>query len=273
MKTVLMTGATGTIGKATAMELAGKDCRLILLGRNAGKLTEARSGIANKTGNQNIDIFLADLSEPLSIKLAVKDITKKYASLDVLINIAAIFKPERTLNSVGREIMLATNHLGPFLLTNELLGLLKKGKPSRIITVTAPSTTKIKFDDINGDKNFSAGFLGMFGATKMMNLMFGYTLARRLNGSEVTSNVFHPGLVKSGLTDDMPAIMDFIIKRLSGGPEKAARMLTRLALDEQFKNTTGKFIRNDGKELSSSKYSLDTGIQDRLWSVSEQLVQ
>jgi NAD(P)-dependent dehydrogenase (short-subunit alcohol dehydrogenase family) len=151
-KTVLVTGATGTIGKATSLELAKNACQLILFGRNIEKLNAAKSEIAIATGNRDIEIIVADLSESKSIRQATAEIREKYSSLNALVNIAAIFKSTRLENSEGLEYMFATNHLGPFMLTNELLDLLKSGKPSRIVTVSAPSTTKINFDDMQRRK-------------------------------------------------------------------------------------------------------------------------
>jgi NAD(P)-dependent dehydrogenase (short-subunit alcohol dehydrogenase family) len=206
-KTVLVTGATGAIGKATAIELAKNNCAVILLGRNADKLSKVKSEIIQATNNNDIEAVIADLSEPKSIRKAVTEIKTKYNSLNALINVAAIFTKNRSENSQGLEYTFATNHLGPFILTNELLDLLKAGKPARVVTVSAPSITKINFDDINGKKKYSPGFMGAFGASKMMNIMFTYALARRLEGTGVTTSVFHPGLVKSELTKDMPKLL------------------------------------------------------------------
>jgi NAD(P)-dependent dehydrogenase (short-subunit alcohol dehydrogenase family) len=270
-KTVLITGATGTIGKATSLELAKKNCQLILLGRNAEKLGKVKSEISKITGNNDIEVIVADLSEPEAIKTAVSEIRKKISSLNALINVAAIFKSKRLENSQGTEYMFATNHLGPFTLTNELLDLLKAGRPSRIVTVSAPSTTKINFDDISGNKKFSAGFMGAFGASKMMNIMFTQALSRRLEGTGVTTSVFHPGLVKSGLTKEMPAVMNFIIQRFSSPPDKAAKMLCKLAIDPEFERSNGTFYKFDGKEIKSSNYSYDKDLQEKLWKMSEQL--
>jgi NAD(P)-dependent dehydrogenase (short-subunit alcohol dehydrogenase family) len=169
--------------------------------------------------------------------------------------------------------MFATNHLGPFVLTNELLELLKAGRPSRIITISAPSTTKINFEDIHGKKNFSSGFIGAFGASKMMNLMFTYTLARKIEDSGVTASVLHPGLVKSDLTNEMPAFLNFIFKNISGKPDKAARMIYNLSVDSKYQNSNGTFFKYDGKEIKSSKYSYDRTMQEKLWTISEELTK
>lgn len=272
-KTVLITGVTGAIGKATALELAKNNCQLILLGRNAEKLSSVKSDLTQATGNINIDVVVADLSELKSIKQAVAEIREKYSSLNALVNVAAIFKSKRLENSSGLEYMFATNHLGPFVLTTEALDLLKAGKPSRVVTVSAPSVTKINFDDISGRKKFSAGFMGAFGASKMMNLMFTYALARRLEETGVTTSVFHPGLVKSNLTNEMPAFLNSIFKLISNKPDKAAKMLCRLAIDKEYQNSNGIFIRVDGKEIKSNNYSYDRELQEKLWRLSEQLVK
>jgi NAD(P)-dependent dehydrogenase (short-subunit alcohol dehydrogenase family) len=167
--------------------------------------------------------------------------------------------------------MFATNHLGPFILTNELLDLLKAGKPSRVLTVSAPSTTKIQFEDLPGLKKFSGGFLGAFGSSKMMNLMFTYALSRRLKDTGVTANVFHPGLVKSDLLKESPVLMYRFFKLVSAKPERAAQMLCSLVLDSRYENSSGKFFRFDGKEIESNRYSYNEELQEKLWSMSEQL--
>jgi NAD(P)-dependent dehydrogenase (short-subunit alcohol dehydrogenase family) len=271
MKTVIVTGATGAIGKATALELAKNNCTVILLGRNSEKLSKVKADIILTTKNNNIETVSVDLSEAKSIKKAVTQIKSKHTSIDALVNVAAIFTKNRTENSLGLEYTFATNHLGPFILTNELLDLLKAGKPPRVITVSAPSTTKINFDDINGKTKFSSGFLGAFGASKMMNIMFTYALARRLEGTGVTTSVFHPGLVKSELTKDMPKLLFYIFKIISSTPDKAAKMLCSLAIDKGYENSNGTFLKYDGKEIQSSKYSYDKDLQEKLWTLSEQL--
>jgi NAD(P)-dependent dehydrogenase (short-subunit alcohol dehydrogenase family) len=272
-KLVLLTGATGAIGRATAMELASHDCHLILLGRNSRKLSAIKDAIILKTGNNQIDIFVADLSEPASIMHAVDEIKANHNSLNALINVAAIFRKDRIENSAGLECMFATNHLGPFLLTNELLDLLQAGKPSRIITVSAPSVTKINFEDIQGSEKFSAGLMGAFGATKMMNLMFTFALARRLEATGVTTSVFHPGLVKSNLTSEMSSILNFIFQQISSNPDKAAKMLCKLAIDKEYENSNGTFLTLRGKTVKASDYARNEELQEKLWKLSQELIE
>ncbi len=255
------------------MEFAKENCQLILLGRNSEKLSLIKSEIAKSTGNKYIEIIAADFSELKSVKQAVLEVKKKYAKLDALVNVAAIFKTKRVENSLGLEYMFATNHLGPFILTNELLDLLKAGKPSRVVTVSAPLDTKINFDDLQGKEKFTSGFLGAFGASKMMNQMFTFALARRLEGTGVSTSLFHPGLVKSDLTNEMPAILNGIFKIFSSKPDKAVKMLCRLAINKAYEKSNGAFFKVDGKEIKASSYSLDKNNQEKLWEVSEQLAK
>lgn len=272
-KIVAVTGVTGSIGKATAIELAKRGCHVILLARDTSKLTAVRDDIIKATGNKYIETVTIDLSEPKSIKKAVAEIKSKHNSINALVNVAAIFKPKREENSEGHEYMFATNHLGPFMLTNQLLDLLKKGAPARVVTVSAPSTTKINFEDIDSKQKFSSGFLGVFGATKSMNIIFTYALAEKLKGSGVTTSVFHPGLVKSKLTSKMPSLMNTIIQWLSGSPDQAAKMLTDLTVADKYLNSNGTFFKYNGKELSAGKYHNDKYVQERLWKLSEQLTK
>ncbi len=113
--------------------------------------------------------------------------------------------------------------------------------------------------------------MGAFGATKMMNLLFTYELANRFDGSGVTTSALHPGLVKSELTSEMPAFLNWFFRQISGKPDKAAKMLASLATDPKYSGSNGSFFKFDGSEIKSSKYSYDKQVQKELWKVSEQL--
>jgi NAD(P)-dependent dehydrogenase (short-subunit alcohol dehydrogenase family) len=270
-KTVLITGVTGTIGRATALQVARSGATVVLLARNRMKLEWVKSEVSKKSGNNNIDILVTDLSDIFSVKDAVREFKQNYNRLDVLVNVAAVYRNKREVTEDNLELMFATNHLGTFILTNELLDLLKVSKPARIITVTAPSTTKLNFDDLQGEKKFSA--LNSFGGSKMMNLMFTYSLSRRLEGTGVTATALHPGLVKSDLTKEMPSVLKYIFGLMAGKPDKAAKMLCSLAIDSKYSNSNGKFYKYNGKEINSSAYSYDKELQEKLWTISKQLSQ
>jgi NAD(P)-dependent dehydrogenase (short-subunit alcohol dehydrogenase family) len=164
--------------------------------------------------------------------------------------------------------MFATNFLGPFLLTNLLTESLKSGSPSRIITLSAPSTTKIDFEDLQGEKHFGA--LTAFGASKMADILLTYELARRLEGSGVTANVLFPGVMKTDLMRDAPWFAKLITSIIGKSPEKGAEAAIYLAASPEVEGVTGRFFK--GQKLSDSNvYSHDQSIQQRLWTVSAEL--
>ena len=215
-----------------------------------------------------MELMVCDLSIQRSVRGLAKEFAASHRQLHILVNNAAIVIRRRILTEDGLELMLATNHLGPFLLTNLLLELLKAGAPSRIITVSAPSTTKLDFDNLQGEKRFRP--LWAFGASKMANLLFTYELAKHLEGSGVTANVLHPGLMRSGLMREAPLMIRLVTSRVSKGAERAAEALIHLAASPEVQGVTGSFFK--GRRIADSNpYSRDRGVQRRLWEASANL--
>src|ERR1043165_214110 len=202
---IVITGVTGSIGGAAAKELAKSEKNdLIIVGRNESKLQQIKNELKTINPKVTIEIVVADLSSVKSVRQAVEVIKSKTNSLAGILNVAAVYRNKRIMTNEGLETMFATNHLGPFQLTLGLLELLKRNPGSKVVTVTAPSTTKLDFDDLQGEKKFSA--LNKFGASKMANLLFTFSLARKPEGTGVSAIAFHPGLVKSELTQEMPLL-------------------------------------------------------------------
>jgi NAD(P)-dependent dehydrogenase (short-subunit alcohol dehydrogenase family) len=166
--------------------------------------------------------------------------------------------------------MFATNHLGPFLLTNLLLDKLKTSAPARVLVITVPSTTSLDFNNLKGKQRFSS--LQAFGVTKMCNLFFTYELAGRLAGSGVTVNAVHPGLMKSNLMREAPLVMRWLSQLAATAPTKAASSLVYLASAPEMAGVTGKFFK-DGKAIESNQYSHDQVIQRQLWDLSVALIK
>src|SRR5947209_389048 len=166
----LVTGSTSGLGKATAFALARQHATVILgcRDRQRGEAVLAEIKVASPTAT--VDLLLLDLSVQHSVRTAVRELESRYDHLDVLINNAAVFTRERTLTADGYETMFATNHLGPFLLTNLLLGRLQAAPHARILTLTPPSTTRIAFEDLQAERSFRA--LQVFSASKSANLYF-----------------------------------------------------------------------------------------------------
>ena len=161
--------------------------------------------------------------------------------------------------------MFATNHLGPFLLTNLLLDKLKNSASARVLSITAPSTTPLNFDDLQGEQNINA--YTAFGASKMCNLLFTYELARRLEGTHVTANAIHPGLVKSGIMKEAAPPIRWFTYLISTAPRKAAETPVYYASSPEVEGMTGLFFR--GRQvIQSNSYSTNVEVQKQLWDVS-----
>ncbi|TMD58477.1 MAG: SDR family NAD(P)-dependent oxidoreductase [Chloroflexi bacterium] len=264
-KVCLVTGSSSGLGRATAHGLAKLGATVILgcRDRQRGELTQAE--IRTASGNESVDLLLVDLSVLASVRAMAAEFEKRYARLDVLINNAAVFKSSRTVTVDGLETMFATNHLGSFLLTNLLLERLKTSAPSRILTITAPSTTTLNFDDLQGEKKFSA--FEAFGASKACNLLFTYELARQLKVTGVSANAIYPGLVKSSLMREAAAPVRWFTSLISTTPEKAAETVVYYASSPEIEDKTGLFFK--GRQvIESSPSTKDEAVQRRLWDVS-----
>ena len=264
----LVTGATSGIGKAIAFGLAKTGETVLLVARNQEKRNIVYEEIMTEIQNPNVDALVCDLSSIGSIKNFGAHLKSKYPKINVLINNAAVVKRERKTNVDGYELMFVTNHLGPFLLTHLLLDSLKASDSARILNITAPSTVKLNFEDLQSKESFK--YLDVFGVTKMMNLLFTFELARRLEGTEVTANAVHPGLARSSLMHESPAIMRWLVWLAAAPPERVAADIVRLAILPEFEKINGKFLHKT-KEIKAPSYARDRMVQKKLWDISLEL--
>jgi NAD(P)-dependent dehydrogenase (short-subunit alcohol dehydrogenase family) len=164
--------------------------------------------------------------------------------------------------------MFATNHLGPFPLTNLLLPSLRASGAARVLTVAAPSGTRLNFDDLEGSQRFSA--LSAFGASKAANLLFTFELARRIAGSGVNANAVHPGLTRTGLMRQAAAPLRAVLGLMSAPVDKVAERIAPLLLNDAYASANGQFFHR-GRAIDPPKSTRDVEVQHRLWQVSEQL--
>jgi len=210
-----------------------------------------------------------------SVRQLAQTVLEKYSRLDVLINNAGTYLPKRVVTVVGYEAVFATNHLGHFLLTNLLLDRLKASAPSRIINVTSDAHrgAEIDFEDLMQEKKFSA--FKAYHQSKLANVLFTYQLAKRLEGTGVTVNCLHPGVVRTGFGKDMGGLFSIGVKIMGPfmmSPEKAARALVYLGSSPELERANGKFF-SKSKERESSRESHDQAAAERLWQVSAELTR
>lgn len=253
---------------ASAARLASLGGTVVLVSRDRARGEAVVSDVRHRSGNERVELLVADLSVMQSVRDAAAEFATRHDSLHVLVNAAAVFTRDRRTTPEGLEIMFATNVLGPFLLTNLLLPSLREGAPSRVLTISAPSTTPMEFDDLMGERAFRP--LHAFGATKTADLLFAYELARRVEPAVVTSNAMHPGLMKSGLMKEASAPIRWMTGMASKSPNGAAEAVASLATAPDYENVTGRFFK--GTRLSeSSGYSRDPSNQQRLWTAAARL--
>lgn len=268
MKTILITGATGSVGRATCEALARKGpVNLVLIGRDTDKLQAIADSFANT--NNRFEIFTADLSDLLSVRNLISDVKRTCPQLHALVNIAAVFKANRQLTAQHHELMFATNHLGPYYLTTRLLHLLRRTPGSKVITVAAPSTSRVDFENLNSEKRFSS--LQAFGTSKMMNLLMAFGLSASFKNNDHASIALHPGLVRSDLLREGPLLLRKLMRTFSSAPEQTGNAIAELVFSPDTRDQNGKFYNKSLKELQAAPHAYDRVIQHRLWKASEQL--
>jgi NAD(P)-dependent dehydrogenase (short-subunit alcohol dehydrogenase family) len=268
--TCLVTGGTSGIGRATVHALAAMGARTVLVGRDTEKGEATADEVRRATGNNLVEVLVADLSSQAAIRALADAYRRGHDNLDVLVNCAGAFFRERRVTVDGLEMTFALNHLAYFLLTNLLLDSLRLSESARILNVTAPATTKINFDDLQGERRYRA--FTAFGASKVANLMFTFELARRLEGTGITANAVHPGRVRSNIMGQAPAPFRILTRLLSGSPARAGAAIAHLATAPEFAGKTGRFFR-EGKEIRAWAQGRDVALQRRLWEVSEDLTR
>ena len=258
-KTIVVTGATGGLGKAVVSRLAGMGAEVVALGRNEARLQEVR-------GSAKIRTEVVDLGDRDSVRAAADRLLAAVPRIDALVHTAAVYKQQRQVQG-GLEEMFRTNHLGPFLLTARLRPALEAGK-ARVVFVSAPSSTKLDFDDLQGEKKFSP--FTAFGASKAANLLCTFELARRWKGTGITVDAFHPGLIKTTLMTESPWLMRAMLNLVSRDPHRAADALIAV-IDRPGIDGEGRFFKLD-KPSAPPGPSQDRAAQQRLWEASEQLL-
>lgn len=275
---VLVTGATFGIGRATALQIADTGATVVVAGRNRAKSQDTVRSIQEETGNSNVDYLVADLSSIPETAALAQEFKARYDRLDVLVNNVGVFLWRRHETAEGLEQTFAVNHLaGHFLLTRLLLDLLRSSAPSRIVNVSSDAHFggKIDFDDLQGGRRYSGW--KAYSQSKLANVLFTYALARRLEGSGVTVNALHPGLVASGFAvpsntpEGLARAFRKAYELVARSPSEGAATSVYLSTADDVRDVTGRYFA-DSREKRSSEASYDEAIQERLWQASEQIL-
>ncbi|HSH02689.1 MAG TPA: SDR family oxidoreductase [Anaerolineae bacterium] len=277
-KHILITGATSGIGLASAVALAKTKATIIIIGRSPSKCQTAVTHIKQQSNNQNVQYLVADLSNINATRAIANVYQEKFNRLDVLINNAGGLFKERRLSADGYEMNVALNHIGPFVLTNQLRPLLLKtaqANPSfgaRVINVSSDAhRLGIDWDNLMSEKSYSQ--LSAYGQSKTMLNMFTFELARRLAGTGVTVNALHPGAVQTDIAKKdgnslLSLIFAFLGRLFFRTPEKGANTTVYLATSPAVAGVTGKyFVDEKIKEVHPSNQNPQDWVN--LWTKTE----
>ncbi len=274
-KTIFITGASGGIGLQSARGLAGQGANIVMVGRDRERTSQAVEFVKTQTGNQSVSYLLADLSSIQEVRRLAQEFKDKYQTLDVLLNNAGAFFFSRKVSVDGYEMTLALNHLNYFLLTDLLLDMLKAAPSARIVNVASRAHYRghVNFDDLQSQHGFFNGNRA-YGMSKLMNVLFTYELARRLEGTNVTANCLHPGFVASNFAGNNGWIVRTAMRLIPGriSEEEGAKCPIFLASSTDVQGASGRYFNYDTKETRSSEESYDQNVAGRLWDVSEKLV-
>lgn len=273
-KICLVTGANAGIGRETALALAKMGAHVVMICRSAERGRAAQEAIIAQSGNNQVDLLLADLSVQAEVRRVAAEFIERYSQLDVLVNNAGAIFTERQESADGIELTLALNHLGYFLLTQELLPLLKASAPACIVSVSSDAHYggKLDFDDLQLRQGY-AGFRA-YAQSKLANILFTYELARRLEGTGVTANTLHPGFVASQFGRNSAGFMASLVRLLqvfARSEAKGAETSIYLATAPELATTTGQYFA-DKKPKRTAAITYDTAVAQRLWAESERLV-
>lgn len=271
-RTVVITGASGGIGLEAAVAIARMGARVALVSRPGQKANRAFAEVRVRSQSADVTLHTCDLSSMTDVRRLAADIREQYAKLDVLINNAGTVNQTRRITADGFELTFAVNHLSHFVLTNLLLDRLIASAPSRIIHVSSAAHRggDLDFDNLHYEHG-GYSILNSYSRSKLANVLFSNELARRLNGSGVTSNSVHPGGVLTNIWNRTPwwvqPILVFAKPFMLSAEEGAARVVMVATSSEMDGRTGGYYERN--KLTETSPDASDRQLAMRLWTASE----
>jgi NAD(P)-dependent dehydrogenase (short-subunit alcohol dehydrogenase family) len=276
VQTILITGATSGIGLEAGVALARSGARVVLAGRDPAKTAATVDQVRKRARAAAVDSVLGDFASQASVRQMAQDVLARYDRLDVLVNNAGAVNTSRTVTQDGVEATFAVNHLAPFLLTNLLLDLLKRSAPARIVNVSSVGHYRgtLDFDDLGYERG-GYQIMSAYSRSKLANVLFTRSLARRLDGTGVTANALHPGAVATNIWSGAPWYAKpalALYKRFGMiSPAKGAETITYLAVSPQVDGKTGLYFEQN-KPKEPSKLAQDDALAQRLWEASARLV-
>jgi retinol dehydrogenase 14 len=274
-RSVLVTGATGGIGRATALELASMGADVAMTGRDPRR-TESAAREVRAAGSGRVTTFVADLSSQAEVRRLAAELRAELPTLHVLVNNAGGYWNTRHVTADGLERTFAVNYLAPFLLTHLVLDMLRRAAPARVVNVAshAHAQGRMSWADLQGVHSYSGA--RAYNQSKLALVLFTYELARHLSGTPVTVNALHPGVVSTGFGATDPGLTQRLVVPLARPfmrpPARGAAATVRLAGDPDLAAVSGRYFGRDGRPKRSVARSHDRDAARRLTAISAELV-
>ncbi|XP_061899435.1 retinol dehydrogenase 12 isoform X2 [Entelurus aequoreus] len=275
-KTAMVTGANSGIGKSIAMDFARRGARVLLACRSVSRGAAAAEEIKAKTGNSDVHVRQVDLSSLDSVGDLAEKILKEEKALHILVNNAAVSGLPQQITHDGFDVSFATNHLGPFLLTNLLTDLMKTSTPARIVTLSSVNHKKgeVDFSHFHGE-NLTHRLDRVYNHTKLHNIICTNELARRLQGTGVTANSVHPGVVMTGMMRHYPfrirCIFNLIGQLFFKSAEEGAVSAIYCAVSEEAEGVTGKYFDSDCSLVLPAPLARDPALAAKDFDICQRL--
>jgi NAD(P)-dependent dehydrogenase (short-subunit alcohol dehydrogenase family) len=267
-RTILITGANTGIGLATARALAAQGASLVLACRSVAKADAAIDQITRETGNTRLTSLPLDLGDLDSVGACARAFLAEDRPLHVLINNAGL-AGQRGMTPSGFELMFGTNHVGPFLLTALLLDRLTASAPARIVNVASDahySAPGIDFDAVRRPTRSRTG-MAEYSVSKLANVLHAQELARRLEGTGVTTYALHPGVIASDIWRRVPWPVRPLMKLRMGSTDQGARTSVYCATDPEIAGDTGGYYADGRRKEPSAAVTAE--LAAALWEHSE----
>ncbi|TGK03990.1 SDR family oxidoreductase [Leptospira semungkisensis] len=276
MKRAVITGGTEGIGKATVQGLAERGWAITLVARNREKAESTVREISSKTGNTNLEYVIGDLSSLSEVKRLGAELSEKYSSIDCLINNAGVMSPERKETKDGHELNFGVNHLSHVLLTRMLLANIKKSPQGRIVIVSSKLHRNAKPDLSDLEQTSKYDWMKAYSDSKLFNVYFTQDLSELLQGTSVTANALHPGVVNTELARDLKgpiALVFGVIKNLVFiSPKKGAQTSIYLADAPGLEKTSGHYFE-DRKQVRLKGLALDSDLRAKIREKTDHILK
>lgn len=268
-RVVVLTGATSGIGRATAEALSRRGARLILANRSEERTLPVIAELKTATGNNAIAFVRLDLGDLASVRTCASALLSRDEPIHVLINNAGL-AGQRGLTASGFELAFGTNHVGHFLLTTLLLDRLKASAPARVVTVSSIAHNQPRGIDWNAVRESTRSFTGMpeYGVSKFANVLFSQELARRTEGTGVTTYALHPGAIASDIWRRVPWPIRPLMTMMMKSNEDGAKTSVYCATSEDLAKATGRYYDNSHERPASGRATPELGAE--LWRRSEE---